>query len=988
MRSDDERRQTGHSWLPGFLAAVWMMLCFGLPGWAQPVQPTVSDFDDGTQQGWMAAGTTSTTPQVRLGGPSGAPDDLYLHLEDSTAGGVPALSLSAPADFLGDYSELARRGGALEFDVRVFDDFFGGRLTPTVILNGSTPGGPSARFRVRGLLLDRRSGWQHVVVPFALLAAGDRLPADDLGAWEMIQGEAADWNQLLSDVRSLSFPLDFVAGSERIGFDNIRLTVPCANPPSGLVAWWPFNDRPGDPQTRDIAGGHDVQLGNGARRDDGFVGTAMAFDGQNDFATGPDAPTLDFGAAPGGDFTIDFWIRTTQSGSLGVVLEKRNLTLSQDVGYQIFLFRGNVGLQLADGSSTSSSATTCSSDPATSSCTNYVSDAFVADGEWHFVAVTVDRDNSSGGRWYLDGEPVGSSFNPTIRSGSLANSGTVELGRSVLPGGPGFHFSGRLDEVEVFRRALDGDEIRRLFEGGAQGKCTLGLNVPWDRPLCLNQSSTTAEIRICNHQPLEIRYRLEFAGLTPESCELGGNEPGPTRFTLESPAQQPILVPADSCRDVTVRIGRPPNLEDTEVACYRVTARRLIDGAVVTDQGSVQSNNKWCCDPVTTWTQVPFAGELESTVLFEVTNTGDATDLLEYEIGPMGEAAGLVRLDGGGPGSPVSGEVLVDPGETRTIRADVGLTDLQAFEFADLLLQDRSVPGQAGVLASAGVSSVVPGCNAGDTTLCLNQERFRVQVAWRDFQGGSGVGNAVPLTSDTGYFWFFDDANVELILKVLDARPINGNFWVFYGALSNVEYTITVTDTVTGRSKTYDNPARQFASVGDTEAFPGNPGTGDANLDSGALAGLQKADLLQLEAVELQVGPQAFDGVAPIAPFGAAGSTGSSCVRDATSLCLNQNRFRVEVEWVDFQGGSGSGTAVLLTTDTGYFWFFDDANVELVTKVIDGRPVNGSFWFFYGALSNVEYTLTVTDTVTGTTRTYENPTGRFGSVGDTEAFSP
>jgi hypothetical protein len=54
--------------------------------------------------------------------------------------------------------------------------------------------------------------------------------------------------------------------------------------------------------------------------------------------------------------------------------------------------------------------------------------------------------------------------------------------------------------------------------------------------------------------------------------------------------------------------------------------------------------------------------------------------------------------------------------------------------------------------------------------------------------------------------------------------------------------------------------------------------------------------------------------------------------------------------------------------------------------VLDGRGVNGSFWFFYGALSNVEYTLTVTDTTTGAVRTYRNPVGNFASVGDTGAF--
>ena len=83
---------------------------------------------------------------------------------------------------------------------------------------------------------------------------------------------------------------------------------------------------------------------------------------------------------------------------------------------------------------------------------------------------------------------------------------------------------------------------------------------------------------------------------------------------------------------------------------------------------------------------------------------------------------------------------------------------------------------------------------------------------------------------------------------------------------------------------------------------------------------------------------------------------------------------------------TGVGTAVNLTGDTGYFWFFAAPMSKRCVKVLDGRPVNGKFWLFYGALSNVEYTLTVTDTATGAVKQYRNPSGRFASVGDTGAF--
>jgi hypothetical protein len=118
------------------------------------------------------------------------------------------------------------------------------------------------------------------------------------------------------------------------------------------------------------------------------------------------------------------------------------------------------------------------------------------------------------------------------------------------------------------------------------------------------------------------------------------------------------------------------------------------------------------------------------------------------------------------------------------------------------------------------VSAPAPVCVPNGTTLCLNANRFRVQVTWRvPSQGTSGTGNAVALTGDTGYMWFFSANNVELVIKVVDGRSFNGKFWVFFGALSDVEYTITVTDTQTGAVKTYFNPSGQLASVADTAAF-------------------------------------------------------------------------------------------------------------------------------------------------------------------------
>lgn len=254
-----------------------------------------------------------------------------------------------------------------------------------------------------------------------------------------------------------------------------------------------------------------------------------------------------------------------------------------------------------------------------------------------------------------------------------------------------------------------------------------------------------------------------------------------------------------------------------------------------------------------------------------------------------------------------------------------------------------------------------PPCQPSANALCLAGGRYEVKVAWRDFAGRTGTGRAAPLTPDTGTFWFFDPANIETVVKVLDGIGVNGHVWVFYGALSNVEYTLTVTDTATGLARRYFNPMGNFASVGDTQGF-GPLGAFDAQT-----------------VVARGWPPLVSEG------FDVTKVT-ATCVPTAGRLCLSGGRFAVEAAWEDFSDRTGTGTAVGLTGDSGYFWFFDAANVEVVLKVLDATAFNGRFWVFYGALSNVEYTLTVTDTVTGKVKTYKNPKGRFASVGDTEAF--
>jgi hypothetical protein len=241
-----------------------------------------------------------------------------------------------------------------------------------------------------------------------------------------------------------------------------------------------------------------------------------------------------------------------------------------------------------------------------------------------------------------------------------------------------------------------------------------------------------------------------------------------------------------------------------------------------------------------------------------------------------------------------------------------------------------------------------------------------VRVIWRNVpQGGTtGIGHAVGRADQSGTFWFFNQENVELIVKVLDGRPVNGKFWVFAGALTDLEYWLEVTDSGTGGSGTvriYHN------SQGDTRGFAdtGFPATG-------------ASDAKEVSSLSPKV--------APVTQTGTGGTGGmGACVADARTLCL-LGRYEVEVTWKTSAGQTGAGTAVPDSDNAGFFWFFGPENLELVVKVLDGTPVNGKVWVFYGSLSDLEYTVRITDTQTGRFKTWRNQQGSLSGAADTSAL--
>ncbi|MDA8018222.1 MAG: hypothetical protein MPN21_12315 [Thermoanaerobaculia bacterium] len=89
--------------------------------------------------------------------------------------------------------------------------------------------------------------------------------------------------------------------------------------------------------------------------------------------------------------------------------------------------------------------------------------------------------------------------------------------------------------------------------------------------------------------------------------------------------------------------------------------------------------------------------------------------------------------------------------------------------------------------------------------LQLADGRFRVEVDW-DNMSSTGIGQPQQITSHSGAFWFFVPDTFEMAVKLFDGTAVNGSFWVFFGGVTSVGYTVRVTDTCTGAQQNYVVP--------------------------------------------------------------------------------------------------------------------------------------------------------------------------------------
>ncbi len=164
--------------------------------------------------------------------------------------------------------------------------------------------------------------------------------------------------------------------------------------------------------------------------------TELSFDGSNDYVRVPHTSNFDFGASQ--DFTVECRVRTTEAADVSIVGNK-----DWDSGFNkgfVFSFKLPLGpewkVNIGDGSNRADINT----------------GGGIADGEWHTLSVSFDRDGQM--RMYEDGVFLSQTGISNI--GDITNGEDLWFGTDI---DMGYDYNGSIAEVRIWDEVLTDQEI-------------------------------------------------------------------------------------------------------------------------------------------------------------------------------------------------------------------------------------------------------------------------------------------------------------------------------------------------------------------------------------------------------------------------------------------------------------------------------------------------------------------------------------------------
>ena len=244
-------------------------------------------------------------------------------------------------------------------------------------------------------------------------------------------------------------------GGTATGTVTVNVTAPSDE---ALVLALGFDENMGVTTAIDGSGRNHHGTISGAVRVSGKIGGALRFDGINDWVTVADAADLDLSSA----MTLEAWVNPSVVGGWQTVLLKEG---AGNMAYELY---SNI-----DAARPAAYFTTPGG-----AIRAITGTAVLAANTWTHIAATYDGANM---RFYVNGSLV----RTVARTGAiLATDGPLHIGGNEVWGGE--WFSGLLDEVRIYNRALSASEIQADMSGS-----TLPNPPANHAPVAQNDSLTT-----------------------------------------------------------------------------------------------------------------------------------------------------------------------------------------------------------------------------------------------------------------------------------------------------------------------------------------------------------------------------------------------------------------------------------------------------------------------------------------------------------------
>jgi hypothetical protein len=236
------------------------------------------------------------------------------------------------------------------------------------------------------------------------------------------------------------------------GYTKIVMHGRIGKLPSGLVALWS-----GDGNGRDSTGRNNATIPSGVTYAPAKVGQGFKLNGRGQGGAVPriivpDAPELNFDANQ--DFSITVWIKAQRAPTDMNVMDIIDKRIASGIsaepnGYELCLLNGRVTCQMR--------------------LQNFgMIGPDLRDGRFHLVAWTMNRNSTTGGNLYVD-EAVVATFDPTPLQGTLVNTEPLRIGNHSAETLNCF-FTGIIDEVGIYKRALSAEQIRAIYKAASAEK--------------------------------------------------------------------------------------------------------------------------------------------------------------------------------------------------------------------------------------------------------------------------------------------------------------------------------------------------------------------------------------------------------------------------------------------------------------------------------------------------------------------------------------